>query len=133
MRVWVNGTFDVLHRGHIELLKYAHTFGKVRVGIDTDDRVKKLKGDDRPINQFDDRKFFLESIIYVNSVVGFSSDNELENQITKWESDIIVIGSDYKNKRIIGSHLVKNVYYFDRIKDFSSTNIINYGKNISNR
>ena len=133
MRVWVNGTFDVLHKGHIELLKYAYTFGKVRVGIDTDDRVKKLKGYDRPVNQFDDRKFFLESIIYVNSVVGFSSDIELENQITKWESDIIVIGSDYKNKRIIGSHLVKNVYYFDRIKDFSSTNIINYGKNISNR
>jgi len=133
MRVWVNGTFDVLHKGHIELLKYAYTFGKVRVGIDTDDRVKKLKGYDRPVNQFDDRKFFLESIIYVNSVVGFRSETELENQITKWESDIIVIGSDYKNKRIIGSHLVKNVYYFDRIKDFSSTNIINYGKNISNR
>lgn len=133
IKVWVNGTFDVLHKGHIELFRYANTFGEVRVGIDTDNRVKLLKGEDRPINCFSDRKLFLESIKYINSVVGFGSDNELEEEIIRWESDVMVIGSDYKNKNIIGSHLFKNIYYFDRIKGFSSTNIINYGKNISNR
>lgn len=133
MKVWVNGTFDVLHKGHIELFRYANTLGDVRVGIDTDKRVKELKGNDRPINSFEDRKYFLESIKYIDSVVGFGTNDELKRQITIWESDIMVIGSDYKNKNIIGSHLFKNIYYFDRIKGFSSTNIINYGKNISNR
>jgi D-beta-D-heptose 7-phosphate kinase/D-beta-D-heptose 1-phosphate adenosyltransferase len=133
MKVWVNGTFDVLHKGHIELFRYANTLGDVRVGIDTDKRVKELKGNDRPINSFEDRKYFLESIKYIDSVVGFGTNDELKQQITIWKSDIMVIGSDYKNKNIIGSHLFKNIYYFDRIKGFSSTNIINYGKNISNR
>lgn len=133
MKVWVNGTFDVLHRGHIELFKYAYGFGDVRVGIDTDERVKKLKGEDRPVNKFEDRKTLLESIKYIDSVVSFNSDKELEEEIKRWNSKIIVIGSDYKNKTIIGSHLFDNIIYFDRIKEFSSTNIINYGKNISNR
>jgi D-beta-D-heptose 7-phosphate kinase/D-beta-D-heptose 1-phosphate adenosyltransferase len=63
LRVWVNGTFDVLHRGHIELLEYASKFGKVRVGIDTDERVKQLKGDSRPINRWSDREYLLKNIM----------------------------------------------------------------------
>jgi D-beta-D-heptose 7-phosphate kinase/D-beta-D-heptose 1-phosphate adenosyltransferase len=133
MKVWVNGTFDVLHRGHIELFRYAYGFGDVRVGIDTDDRVKKLKGEDRPVNTFEDRKVLLESIKYIDSVVGFNSDEELENEIKKWDPKVMVIGSDYKNKRIIGSHLFDDIIYFERMEKHSSTNIINYGKNISNR
>ena len=96
MKVWVNGTFDVLHRGHIELFKYAYGFGEVRVGIDLDERVKKFKGKDRPINTFEDRKYLIESIKYVDSVVGFGSDDELKQEIKKWGSTLMVIGSDYK-------------------------------------
>ena len=125
-KVWVNGTFDVLHRGHIELFRYAYGFGDVRVGIDYDERVKSLKGTDRPINTWEDRKFFLESIKYVNSVVGFGSDEELEEQVKLWEPKYMIVGSDYKNKRVIGSQYVEDLIFFDRVKNFSTTNILTH-------
>lgn len=124
MRVWVNGTFDVLHIGHIELLKFASVFGKVRVGIDTDSRVKQFKGDGRPVNIWEDRKFLMESIRYVNDVVGFSTDDELKKQIVDWETDIMIVGSDYKDKNVIGSELVKEIIFFDRIQGYSTTNTL---------
>jgi len=133
MKIWVNGSFDVLHRGHIELLRYCSGWGEVRVGVDYDSRVKKLKSMNRPINTFEDRKFLLESLKYVNSVVGFGTDKELENRIKEWGAKTMVIGSDYIGKKIIGSHLFEDVIYFDRIEDYSSTKIIEYEKNISNR
>jgi len=131
-RIWVNGTFDVVHRGHIELLEFASSLGKVRVGIDYDERVKTLKGDDRPVNTWEDRRYFLSRIIGVDSVVGFGSDSELKNKIKQWSPDYIIVGSDYKDKYVIGSEYAKNVIFFDKIEGYSSTKIINYGKNISN-
>lgn len=131
-RIWVNGTFDVVHRGHIELLEFASSLGKVRVGIDYDERVKSLKGNDRPVNTWEDRRYFLSRIIGVDSVVGFGSDSELKNEIKQWSPDYIIVGSDYKDKYVIGSEYAKNVIFFDKIEGYSSTKIINYGKNISN-
>jgi D-beta-D-heptose 7-phosphate kinase/D-beta-D-heptose 1-phosphate adenosyltransferase len=127
MRVWVNGTFDVLHIGHLRLIQYANSFGDVRVGIDKDIRVKELKGDDRPINNWFDRIEMMRSIKYVDSVVGFSTDEELRNEIKKWNPDIMIVGSDYKDKPVIGSELVKEVLFFDKIGDHSTTKIINHG------
>lgn len=124
VRIWVNGTFDVLHRGHIELFKFAQSKGVVRVGVDLDERVKQIKGEDRPVNTWEDRKFLLESIKYIDSVVGFGSDEELEKRIQEWNPEIMVVGSDYKNKLVIGSHLVNEVLFFDRIDNYSSTKII---------
>jgi cytidyltransferase-like protein len=124
VRVWVNGTFDVLHIGHIKLLEFASQFGEVRVGIDTDERVKEFKGELRPINTIKDRIDFMNSIKYVNSSVSFSTDEELCNRIKEWNSDIIIIGNDYKDKSVIGSHLVKEVIFFDKIDGYSSTKII---------
>jgi|LakMenE01Jun11ns_1017448.scaffolds.fasta_scaffold9454505_2 rfaE bifunctional protein nucleotidyltransferase chain/domain len=133
LKVWVNGTFDVIHRGHIELLNYASSLGIVRVGIDSDLRVKKLKGNERPINNFDDRSFVIKNLKSVDSVVKFSSDEELEIEIALWSPDYLVVGSDYKDKKVIGSHLVKHVLFFEKLDDYSSTKIINYGKNFSSR
>jgi D-beta-D-heptose 7-phosphate kinase/D-beta-D-heptose 1-phosphate adenosyltransferase len=71
VKVWVNGTFDVLHIGHIKLLEFASQFGEIRVGIDTDERVKQFKGELRPINNINDRIFFMNSIKYVNISFSF--------------------------------------------------------------
>ena len=81
VRIWVNGTFDIIHRGHIELLNYASTYGIVRVGIDTDERVKQFKGDSRPINSLEEREYLMGNIKSVDSVVSFGSDEELEERI----------------------------------------------------
>lgn len=123
-KVWVNGTFDVLHIGHIKLLEFASKFGEVRVGIDTDERVKQFKGQLRPINNIKDRIDFMNSIKYVNSSVSFSTDEELCDRIKDWNTDIIIIGIEYKDKKVIGSNLVKEVIFFDKIDGHSSTKII---------
>ena len=95
MRVWVNGTFDVLHIGHVRLLEFAKTFGEVRVGVDTDQRVKERKGESRPYNSLDDRIDFLKSLKSVDSVVSFDSNDELCKRIQEWKPDLMVIGDDY--------------------------------------
>lgn len=124
MRIWVNGAFDVLHIGHIKLLKYAAAMGYLKVGIDTDERIKELKGPTRPFNSYDIRKEFLESLRFVDEVVGFSSEEELVNHIKNYQPDIMVIGSDYKNKRIVGAEHIKKIVYFDRTPH-STTQILN--------
>ena len=69
-RVIVNGTFDILHPGHVALLTYAKSLGDfLIVAIDSDERVKKLKGSDRPINGQEDRKTMLEALKPVDKVV----------------------------------------------------------------
>ena len=130
--VWVNGTFDILHRGHFELLKFASELGKVRVGIDYDNRVSELKGPTRPVNVWEDRSFVMSMIKGVDSVVGFATHQDLENSIKNWNPDIIVVGSDYKGKDVIGSQYCKEVVFFERIPNYSSTKIINYGKDSNN-
>ena len=124
-KIFVNGTFDVLHRGHLELLNYAKSLGEfLYVGIDTDERIKELKGPTRPIINQDDRSFFLRMLKPVNQVELFSTDEELENLIKGFNPDIMVVGSDYKNKRVIGSEYAKQLLFFDRIDEYSSTKII---------
>ena len=124
-KVFVNGTFDVLHAGHLALLNYAKSLGDyLIVGIDTDERVKQFKGELRPINCIKDRIDFMNSIKYVNSSVSFSTDKELCDRIKEWNTDIIVVGNDYKDKKVIGSHLVKEVIFFEKIDGYSSTKII---------
>ena len=124
INVWVNGTFDILHRGHIELIKFASQFGKLRVGIDSDDRVKKLKGDKRPFNTFENRVFFMENIKGVDSVVQFNSQEELEKRIIEWDADILIVGEEYKDKVVFGSEHVKSVIFFPKVGNFSTTNIL---------
>lgn len=125
-KVWINGTFDVVHLGHIKMLKHGAELGDfLIVGIDSDRRVSELKGETRPINKLVSRITLLESIRYVDRVLSFDSDVELENLIKTIRPEIMVIGEEYKTKRIIGKEFVKEIVYFPFLDGFSSTNIIN--------
>lgn len=122
--VWVNGCFDVVHAGHIELLKYARSVGdRLVVGLDTDERVQSSKGPTRPINSLLHRKAVMEAIRYVDEVVAFGSDEALQNAIQWSKATFIVVGKEYEG-RVIGSEFVKEVKYFDRLYDLSTTNIV---------
>ena len=124
-KVFVNGTFDLLHRGHIELLNYAQTQGgHVCVGIDTDDRVREKKGPTRPIHNQEERKFFLESLKAVDEVRFFSNDKELEGLVKSYQPDIMIVGSDWKGKSVIGSYWAAKLIFFDRIGDYATTKTI---------
>lgn len=121
--IWVNGCFDVIHAGHIEMIKYASALGqRLVVGLDTDERVRNSKGPSRPINILRNRISVMESIKYVDKVVTFGTDEELIQQIVENNADIIVVGEEYKG-RVIGADKVKTVTYFPRLFDLSTTNI----------
>lgn len=121
IKVVVNGTFDILHPGHIRLLNYAKSIGSyLIVAIDTDERVQKLKGPKRPINDQLTRQFMLQNIKSVDEVVLFNSDAELLQLIT--QCDIMVKGSDYINKPIIGKELI-DIKFYDRTQHSTTSTI----------
>jgi len=123
-KIIVNGTFDILHRGHIEMLNYAKSLGGyLLVLIDTDSRVKELKGNSRPINNQHDRWFMLKNIKSVNDVWFFDSREELIEKIKLFNPDIMVKGSDYKDKSVIGKELVPEVVFYDRTKHSTTKTI----------
>ena len=126
-KIWVNGTFDVLHPGHIKLLEFAKAQGEhLAVGLDTDDRVTNLKGEGRPFHTLEDRMFAIRSIKYVDEVFTFSSDDELRELMMEYNPTIHVIGSDYveQYKRIVGLGIAEELVFFDRLEDYSSSRII---------
>ena len=130
-KIIVNGTFDIVHRGHIELLNYAKSLGDwLLVCIDTDRRVKELKGEDRPINNQYDRQFVLQNLQAVDAVRFFDLAEELEEICKIYQPDIMVKGSDYKDKPIVGSQYCKEIKFVDLVNGYSTTNTI---KNIINR
>ena len=134
-RVWINGTFDVVHLGHIKLLQlgknqleFPHNKTNVRVGIDDDIRVQSMKGPMyRPINSLSNRIEFLKSLRFVDEVVTFGSDDELRAKIREYSPHIMCIGEEYRNRTIIGEGYVGRVIYVDKFHDLSSTKIINGG------
>lgn len=128
-RVFVNGTFDILHPGHIKLLKRAKDLGVVLVAIDSDERVQMFKGPNRPVNSYNVRKEILEAIKYVDYVVPFDSEIELRKIINSWRPHCMVKGSDYREKYIVGEDLVPEIVFVERTND-STTKII---ERISNR
>ena len=75
--IFTNGCFDILHRGHVELLKFCSTRGKVVVGLNSDKSIKSIKDKSRPINNQADREFLLRSIKYVDDVIIFNEDTPI--------------------------------------------------------
>lgn len=127
-QVWLNGTFDVIHSGHIKLFRYARMLagpkGQVIVGLDTDDRIKLAKGPTRPVNNLINRILVLSSIKYIDQIVSFSSDDELKSLIYNVKPKFMVIGDDYRDKTIIGSEHIETIYYVTR-DSHSTSNILN--------
>ena len=127
--VFTNGCFDILHRGHIELLKYCANIGKkVIVGLNSDDSVKAIKGERRPINCAEDRKDLLLALRFVDKVVFFDEATPYEI-IKKIKPDIIVKGGDYTKDSVVGNDMAE-VRIFKYIDGYSTSKII---ENISDR
>lgn len=125
MKIWVNGCFDILHRGHYELFNYAKSLGsKLIVGIDSDEKVSADKGSGRPYNNLEDRVYALESLRAIDQVLVFDNKNHLERLIQITKPDILVVGSDWKGKEIIGGKYAGKIVYFNRIGNYSTTNIL---------
>lgn len=132
--VFTNGCFDLLHVGHIELLRYAKSLGDyLVVGINSDSSIKKLKGPTRPINNQQNRKIILESIKFVDEVIIFEDITPL-NLIKEIQPNTIVKGGDYKKEDVVGYEFEKlgllEVKIFNYVANNSTTEII---KRISNR
>lgn len=127
--VFTNGCFDIIHRGHIEYLAKAAELGtKLIIGLNTDASVKRLKGENRPVNDEYARALLLSALIFVDKVIYFDEDTPLE-LIQYIQPDILVKGSDYKPENIVGYDIVKakkgEIITIDFINGYSSTSILN--------
>lgn len=114
-QILVNGTFDILHRGHIELLNHAKSLGdRLLVCIDSDARVNFLKGPGRPINNQWDRMLMLQNLKAVDEVKIFNTEDELIEIIKGLYPVIMVKGNDYYNKPIVGAEYCKEIIFYER-------------------
>jgi rfaE bifunctional protein nucleotidyltransferase chain/domain len=126
--VFTNGCFDILHRGHIEYLNQAKALGKyLIIGLNSDSSVKKLKGEDRPVNNETDRAFVLGNLKCVDAIVIFREETPYD-LIKDVKPDFLVKGGDWKEDQIVGSDIVKGyggkVISLKFVDSYSTSNII---------
>jgi D-beta-D-heptose 7-phosphate kinase / D-beta-D-heptose 1-phosphate adenosyltransferase len=126
--VFTNGCFDILHRGHVELLERARSFGDILVvALNSDASVRRLKGEGRPLFGEDDRARVVAALEVVDHVVIFGEDTPLET-ITALEPDVLVKGAEYGEGEIVGEELVLarggRVERVAMLKGFSTTALI---------
>ena len=132
--VFTNGCYDLIHPGHIDLLSKAKSKGdKLIVGLNSDRSVKQLKGNDRPIQNFDDRLIILDAINCVDMVVGFDEDTP-DKIIRELLPDILVKGGDYSINSAVGADTVKShggsVEIIDLIPGKSTSSLIDQIKKL---
>ena len=107
--VFTNGCFDILHSGHIQYLNEAKALGdKLVVGLNSDASVKRLKGEERPINHENDRKFVLENLKAVDEVIIFDDDTPIK-LIEKVKPSVLVKGGDWPIEQIVGHDFVTSI------------------------
>ena len=122
--VFTNGCFDILHRGHVEYLQKARELGDLLVlGLNSDSSVKRLKGDERPINNEMDRAIVLSALECITYICIFDEDTPLE-LIKLVKPDILVKGGDYKIEDVVGREYSKETVLIDFVDGYSTTNII---------
>lgn len=126
--VFTNGCFDLLHPGHLHYLHKAKSHGDVLiVALNSDSSIKKLKGDNRPVNNFEFRATMLSYLNFVDLIIEFDNDTPLE-LIQKISPNVLVKGADYSESQVVGADFVKSnggeVLLVEFLKGFSSTEII---------
>ena len=134
-QIFTNGCFDILHKGHVELLKFCKSLGYVTVGLNSDSSVARLKGIGRPVNSQADRRLILEALKFVDEVILFEEDTPLR-LIQELKPDIIVKGGDYIKSDVAGNEIAE-VIIFNTIQGYSTTDTLtrvsaSLGKGISN-
>jgi D-glycero-beta-D-manno-heptose 1-phosphate adenylyltransferase len=127
--VFTNGCFDILHRGHIEYLAKASTFGDILIiGLNSDKSVKSIKGSSRPLQDETTRSLVLASLYFVDKVILFDEDTPYE-LIKIIQPDVLVKGADYKPEQIVGYDIVKSgggeIVTVELTEGYSTTGIIN--------
>jgi D-beta-D-heptose 7-phosphate kinase/D-beta-D-heptose 1-phosphate adenosyltransferase len=131
---FTNGVFDILHEGHIKLLSQAATFADILiVGLNSDASVKRLKGNNRPVNNQQSRALLLASLIMVDAVCIFDEDTPLE-LIINILPDVLIKGGDYNSNTIVGAKEVMagggKIEIIPLKEGFSTTGIIEKMKQI---
>jgi len=126
--VFTNGVFDLLHIGHITYMAKAAELGdKLVIGLNSDSSVKRIKGEDRPVNDQNSRAALLAALFFVDAIVVFEEDTPI-NIITTLMPDILVKGADYSIENIVGAkEVIANggeVKTIDFVEGYSSTSII---------
>lgn len=122
IKIFVNGSFDILHSGHLDLLNSAKSLGTyLLVAIDSDKRISEKKGPDRPFNSEFERFSLMKNLKAVDDVKVFDSDETLIDIIREYAADIMLVGADWKGKPIIGSQYAKELIYFERTNNASTT------------
>lgn len=124
--IFTNGCFDILHKGHIELFNYCKTLikdGILIVGLNSDESIRKLKGQERPINNLDTRIYMLSSLSMIDYIIVFNEDTPYE-LLKVLQPHTLVKGGDYILDTIIGKEFCKNINIFNTIQGYSTTNII---------
>ena len=122
-KVFTNGVFDILHEGHLKLLKFAKKFGKkLIVGINSDKSVRKIKGPNRPHNNILKRINNLRKTNLIDKIYVFNNINPF-NLIKKIKPDLIIKGDDYNFNNVAGSK-ISNVILFKKYKKYSTSNIL---------
>jgi len=125
---FTNGVFDILHEGHIKILSQAASFADVLIiGVNSDASVKRLKGNERPVNNQQSRSLILASLIMTDAVIIFDEDTP-HNLIKSIMPDVLIKGGDYTQQTIVGAEEViangGRVEIIPLEEGFSTTGII---------
>jgi len=127
--VFTNGVFDIIHPGHIELLEFAKNSGDILiVGLNTDNSIKRLKGNSRPIFPLAERMEILSAIEFVDYLIPFSEDTPLKLIKSLYKVDILVKGGDYSPEQVVGREEVEEtggkLLLFQFKSNYSTSSII---------
>lgn len=124
--IWTNGCYDILHIGHLRLFEKCRKMADEMkcpffVGIDSDKRVRELKGESRPFNAEDIRAESLLSIRGIDRVFVYDTADQLNSIIKTLSPEVMIIGDDYRNRPVVGAEHTKTIEFFPKVEGYSTT------------